>query len=57
MPTGGINYENMQEFLRCPYVVATGGIWMATRQMINEDAYEEITRIAKLSVIRKEEIR
>lgn len=57
MPTGGINYSNMKEFLSCPYVIATGGIWMATRQMINEGAYEEITENANLAVTRKSEIR
>ena len=57
MPTGGINYSNMKEFLSCPYVIATGGIWMATRQMINEGAYEEITENANLAVTGKSEIR
>ena len=50
MPTGGINYSNMKEFLSCPYVIATGGIWMATRQMINEGAvsYTHLLKIVSL---------
>ena len=54
-----LNYVYFLGFLSLgvTFVIATGGIWMATRQMINEGAYEEITENANLAVTRKSEIR
>lgn len=47
IPTGGINLENVMEYLQAGKVHAVGGSWMAKRGMIAEGKFDEITRMAK----------
>ena len=47
IPTGGINLENVVEYLQAGKVHAVGGSWMAKRGMIAEGKFDEITRMAK----------
>ena len=47
IPTGGIRFENLTEYLQTEKVHAVGGSWMAKRQMIAEGKFDEITRLAK----------
>lgn len=42
-PTGGINLENMNEYLTLPMVSNIGGTWLATRQQIADRKWAEIT--------------
>ena len=55
IPTGGVNPENMHQYLRNEKILAVGGSWMAKRQMIAEGQFDFITRIAKeaSSVVRQ----
>ncbi len=49
MPTGGIQEENLGEFLALPQVIACGGSWMVKDSLIKEkqfDRIEELTRRA-----------
>ena len=43
IPTGGINPENMREYLDLPAVVAIGGSWMVDPKLIEAGDWETIT--------------
>ena len=47
IPTGGVKLENLAEYLQMEKIHAVGGSWMAKRQMIADEKFEEITRLAK----------
>ena len=47
IPTGGIQIENLPEYLRMKKIHAVGGSWMAKRKMIADGKFDEIRRIAK----------
>ena len=46
IPTGGIKAQNLAEYLALPNVAACGGSWIATRSLISEGQFAEITRFA-----------
>lgn len=47
MPTGGINRNNIKEYLSIPRVVACGGTWMVDKKLIDEGNWDEIGRLAR----------
>ena len=47
IPTGGINTENIGEYLALPSVVACGGSWMVKADMIDAGSFDQITDITK----------
>lgn len=47
MPTGGINVNNVKDYLAIDGVYACGGTWMVDKKMINEGRWEEIGRLAR----------
>jgi 2-dehydro-3-deoxyphosphogluconate aldolase/(4S)-4-hydroxy-2-oxoglutarate aldolase len=44
IPTGGINPQNLAEYLRFPKVVACGGTWIAKSTLISEGKFDDILR-------------
>jgi 2-dehydro-3-deoxyphosphogluconate aldolase / (4S)-4-hydroxy-2-oxoglutarate aldolase len=50
MPTGGINAQNLADYLRLPVVVACGGSWMAPAELINQRKFSEISQLVKHAV-------
>jgi 2-dehydro-3-deoxyphosphogluconate aldolase/(4S)-4-hydroxy-2-oxoglutarate aldolase len=46
MPTGGINAQNLGDYLKLPIVVACGGSWMAPAELINQRKFAEIEQLA-----------
>jgi 2-dehydro-3-deoxyphosphogluconate aldolase/(4S)-4-hydroxy-2-oxoglutarate aldolase len=44
IPTGGVNLENLAEYLRLPSVHACGGSWLVKRSLIDAGDFDEITR-------------
>lgn len=50
MPTGGINADNLTEYLSFKKVIACGGSWMVKSALIEEERYDEITRRTKEAV-------
>lgn len=46
IPLGGINAENMREYLDSPLITAIGGSWLAPRDLIAARDWKEITRRA-----------
>ncbi|AJR06158.1 2-dehydro-3-deoxyphosphogluconate aldolase [Photobacterium gaetbulicola] len=47
MPTGGINAQNVNDYLAVDRVFACGGTWMVDKKLINEGRWDEIGRLAR----------
>lgn len=47
IPTGGINAENMQEYIESPFVQAVGGSWMCTAKDISNHEWKKISSLSK----------
>lgn len=47
MPTGGVNVNNVHDYLAIDRVFACGGTWMVDKIMINEGRWDEIGRLAR----------
>lgn len=47
MPTGGININNINEYLSFDRIVACGGTWIVPKAALKEDNFDEITRLCK----------
>ena len=52
MPTGGINDENMLDYLSFGKVIACGGSFMVKDSLIDAGNFEEITRLTKNAVMK-----
>ena len=50
LPTGGINENNLNDYLSFPKVVACGGSWMAPQDAIATKDWERIERLARSAV-------
>lgn len=50
IPTGGINARNLATYLEFDRVIACGGSWIATKEMIDAENFDEITRLSKEAV-------
>ena len=50
IPTGGINADNLKTYLEFPKVIACGGSWMATSDLIKAGNFHEIERLAAEAV-------
>jgi 2-dehydro-3-deoxyphosphogluconate aldolase/(4S)-4-hydroxy-2-oxoglutarate aldolase len=57
MPTGGVTTANLEEYLKVPAVLACGGSWMVTKELISGGKFEEITKITKEAVALANKIR
>jgi 2-dehydro-3-deoxyphosphogluconate aldolase/(4S)-4-hydroxy-2-oxoglutarate aldolase len=47
IPTGGINLNNLNQYLAHPSVLACGGSWLAEKSLISTQKYDEITARTK----------
>ena len=55
MPTGGINANNVREYLAYDRIVACGGSWMVPKKLVNEGKFDEIKAlVAEAAAIVKE---
>ena len=50
IPTGGINAENLADYLRQPMVFACGGSWFVKPNLISNKNFSEITRLTMEAV-------
>jgi 2-dehydro-3-deoxyphosphogluconate aldolase/(4S)-4-hydroxy-2-oxoglutarate aldolase len=50
MPTGGINAGNIKEYAAFNKIVACGGSWMVTKDLIDKGDFETITKLCKEAV-------
>lgn len=46
-PTGGINRENLSDYLRLPQVAFVGGTWIASSALIQQENWKEISRLSQ----------
>ena len=55
MPTGGINAENVGDYLACDKILACGGSWMVKGDLISAGKFDEIEKLtAEAAAIVKE---
>lgn len=47
VPTGGVNADNLAEYLACDKIVACGGSWMVDGKLIAQGRFDEIERLSK----------
>ncbi|MCD6365889.1 MAG: bifunctional 4-hydroxy-2-oxoglutarate aldolase/2-dehydro-3-deoxy-phosphogluconate aldolase [Planctomycetes bacterium] len=50
IPTGGINADNLLDYLRFEKVFACGGSWMVKSDLISSGKFDEITRLTAQAV-------
>jgi len=50
MPSGGINAENLGNYMAFSKVIACGGSWMVSKELLDAGDFEEITRLCKEAV-------
>ena len=47
VPTGGVNPDNLAEYLRLPSVAACGGTWICEPALIRDGRFDEVERRAR----------
>ena len=47
IPTGGVNQQNAAEFFENPKILAVGGSWMITKDMVDAGDYAAVTEKSK----------
>ena len=47
MPTGGINAQNLKEYLSAPFIHAVGGSWLCSKADIAAHNFEKITALCR----------
>jgi 2-dehydro-3-deoxyphosphogluconate aldolase / (4S)-4-hydroxy-2-oxoglutarate aldolase len=52
VPTGGIGPENLESYLRLPRVLACGGSWMASKELIAARQFDKIKELTRQAVER-----
>lgn len=50
MPTGGINAQNVCDYLACDKILACGGSWMVKGDLIKDQNYSEIEKLTAQAV-------
>lgn len=50
IPTGGINAKNLNSYLSFNKILACGGSWMVSQDLISSGNFDEITRLTKEAV-------
>lgn len=46
-PTGGINLNNVRDYLALPNVACCGGSWLVSDEIVQNGNWKEVTRLAK----------
>lgn len=50
IPTGGVNTENVCEYLASDKILACGGTWMVDNKLVSEGKWDEIEKLIKEAV-------
>lgn len=50
MPTGGINLNNLADYISCDIICACGGSYMVSADLIDNGKFDEITELCKKSI-------
>ncbi len=51
MPTGGINEKNIGEYLAFPKILACGGSWMVSGELVKNKEYDKIAELTRQAVM------
>lgn len=57
MPTGGINADNVRDYLKYDRIVACGGSWMVNGSLVKEGKFDEIENMVREAAAIVKEIR
>ena len=57
MPTGGINANNVKEYLACDKILACGGSWMVKGNLVKAGEFDKITELVREAAAIVKEIR
>lgn len=57
IPTGGITLDMLPEVLQFPKVVACGGSWMVTKELLAAKQFARITELTRQAVRKADEVR
>jgi 2-dehydro-3-deoxyphosphogluconate aldolase/(4S)-4-hydroxy-2-oxoglutarate aldolase len=49
-PTGGVSQKNVKEYYRLPNVACVGGSWMCAANLVDDENWDEITRLSAEAV-------
>lgn len=55
-PTGGVSFDNMNDYLSLPQVFAVGGSWLASQRQIAEKQWSVITQQTREALSRASEV-
>jgi hypothetical protein len=55
-PTGGLSFDNMNDYLALPTVSAIGGSWLATQQQIADKQWGVVTEQVKAALAKAAEL-
>ena len=47
MPTGGVNADNIKEYISAPFIHAVGGSWVCPKDAIRDGDFDRITQLCK----------
>lgn len=47
MPTGGVNPQNVNDYLAIPSVIACGGTWMVPNDLIDNEKWDELAKLVR----------
>jgi len=50
IPTGGIGPENLQQYLKFDKILACGGSWMATKELLAAKQFDPVTELTRQAV-------
>jgi 2-dehydro-3-deoxyphosphogluconate aldolase/(4S)-4-hydroxy-2-oxoglutarate aldolase len=50
MPTGGVNAQNLAEFLAFKRIIAVGGSWMVNEKLVSEGTFDQVTALTREAV-------
>lgn len=51
MPTGGVNAENIQEYIQSDKIIACGGTWMIDAKAIKEKNFDHIKKLSQEALV------
>ncbi|EAT13905.1 bifunctional 4-hydroxy-2-oxoglutarate aldolase/2-dehydro-3-deoxy-phosphogluconate aldolase [Bermanella marisrubri] len=55
-PTGGVNLDNMNDYLALDNVFAVGGTWIVPTDLIEQENWQAITDLAKECLIKSQQV-
>ncbi|MBN1535481.1 MAG: bifunctional 4-hydroxy-2-oxoglutarate aldolase/2-dehydro-3-deoxy-phosphogluconate aldolase [Anaerolineales bacterium] len=57
IPMGGISANNLENYIRLPFIHAIGGTWMVNKKLIEEGNFSEISRLTREALAIIKEVR